>query len=102
MLIHSDKHPLFATFGGIHHIYANPEALKALTKGGTFPDGSVLVFGLLEAKEENGAWVEGSRKLVGVMKRHRMRFKTTGGWGFEGFKGDSLSERLVRAANEQC
>jgi cytochrome P460 len=102
MVIYSDKHPLFGAFGGIHHVYANPEAERALVKGGTFPDGSVLVFDLLEAKDENGAWVEGPRKLVGVMKKDRKRFGDLGGWGFEGFKGDSRTERLVTDARGQC
>ena len=56
MVIYSDKHPLFAEFGGLHHVYANAEAMRALVKGGTFPDGSVLVLDLHEAKDENGAW----------------------------------------------
>src|SRR2546428_806498 len=93
MVIYSDKHPLFAQFGGLHHVYANAEAMRALIKGGKFPDGSVLVLDLLEAKEENGAYVEGSRKLVAVMEKNGAAFKTTGGWGFEAFKGDRQSER---------
>jgi len=102
MLISSDKHPLFATFGGLHHIYANAEAMKAYVKGGTFPDGSVIVFDLLDAKEENGAWVGGDRKFIGVMVKNRARYKATGGWGFEGFKGDSRTDRMVTDANGQC
>ena len=102
MVIYSDKHPLFAQFGGLHHVYANAEAMRALVKGGTFPDGSVLVFDLLEAKDENGAYVEGRRKLLGVMEKDRARFKATGGWGFEAFKGDSQTERLVTDATAQC
>jgi len=100
MVIYSDKHPLFAEFGGLHHVYANAEAMRALVKGGTFPDGSVLVLDLHEAKDENGAWVEGSRKLVGVMEKDRARFKATGGWGFEAFKGQT--ERTVTDASAQC
>jgi len=102
MVIYSDKHPLFAEFGGLHHVYANAEAMRALVKGGTFPDGSVLVLDLLEAKDENGAWVEGSRKLVDVMEKDRARFKATGGWGFEAFKGGSQTERTVTDASAQC
>jgi len=102
MVIYSDKHPLFAEFGGLHHVYANAEAMRALVKGGTFPDGSVLVLDLLEAKDESGAWVEGSRKLVGVMEKDRARFKATGGWGFEAFKGGSQTERTVTDASAQC
>ena len=102
MVIYSEKHPLFAQFGGMHHIYANAEAMRAYTKGGTFPDGSVIVFDLLEAKDDNGAWVSGDRKLIGVMRKDRARFKTTGGWGFEGFKGDSRTDRMVTDATAQC
>jgi cytochrome P460 len=102
MVIYSDKNPLFADFGGMHNVYANAEAMRALTKGGTFPDGSVLVFDLLEAKDESGAYVAGDRKLVAVMQKDRARFKATGGWGFEGFKGDSRSDRIVKDASAEC
>src|SRR2546427_7981714 len=100
MVIYSDKRPLFAEFGGLHHVYANAEAMRALVKGGTFPDGSVLVLDLHEAKDENGAWVEGSRKLVGVMEKDRARFKATGGGGVEAFKGGSQTERAGARSGE--
>ena len=102
MLIHSDKHPLFAQFGGMHHVYVNPQGLGAMTKGGKFPDGTVLVFDLLAAKEENGAYVEGERKLLAVMQKNRTQWKTTGGWGFEAFKGDSRTERIAADPMGQC
>jgi hypothetical protein len=102
MVIYSNKNPLFGEFGGMHNLYANAEAMRAYTKGGTFPDGSVIVFDLLEAKDENGAWVGGERKLVDVMHKDRAKYKTTGGWGFEGFKSDSRTERMVTDASAQC
>jgi hypothetical protein len=102
MVIHSDKHPLYGQFGGIHHVYVSPDGVRAMTKGGSFPDGTVLVFDLLEAKDDNGAWVEGPRKLVAVMVKARDKYKRTGGWGFEAFKGDSRTERLVTDPVEQC
>src|SRR3989442_12995584 len=102
MVIYSDKHPLFAEFGGLHHVYANAEAMRALVKGGTFLDGSVLVLDLHEAKDENGAWVEGSRKLVGVMEKARARFKATGGGGREGVKGASQTGRTGGPAPPPC
>ena len=102
MVIYSEKHPLFGSFGGMHHIYANTEAMRAYTKGGTFPDGSVIVFDLLEAKDEGGSYAPGDRKLIGVMTKNRTRFKETGGWGFEGFKADSRTERMVTDAKGQC
>lgn len=95
-------HPLYESFGGIHHLYANTQALKGY-KAGKFPDGSVIVFDLLEAKAENNAVVEGPRKVVGVMAKGSGKWKETGGWGFEGFKGDSKSERAVgKEAAKAC
>jgi hypothetical protein len=94
-------HPLYDSFGGIHHIYANDKALKAMTEGDTYPDGSVLIFDLLEAKSENNAIVEGNRKVLGVMEKDSKKFKETGGWGFEGFKGDT-QERVVKDAKNEC
>ncbi|MFN0063158.1 MAG: cytochrome P460 family protein [Myxococcaceae bacterium] len=87
-------HPLHEAFGGIHHIYANDRALRALQRGKPFPDGSVFVFDLLEAKSGDNAITEGARKVVGVMEKRTKAFASTGGWGFEGFKGDT-QERVV-------
>ncbi|MFN7965371.1 MAG: cytochrome P460 family protein [Acidobacteriota bacterium] len=95
-------HPLFESFGGIHHIYANDKALAALEAGGKqYPDGSVFVFDLLDATATGGAVVEGKRKIVGVMEKNAQRFAATGGWGFEGFKADTR-ERVVADAGASC
>jgi len=87
-------HPLYDAFGGIHHIYANKKALAGY-KSGKFADGSVIIFDLLEAKTEGSAITEGNRKVVGVMHKDGRQYKDTGGWGFEGFKGGSKTERAV-------
>lgn len=93
-------HPLYEAFGGIHHIYANDKAMRGYITG-KFPDGSVIVFDLLEAKSENNTYVEGARKVVGVMYKDSKKFKNTGGWGFEAFKGDT-KERVVKNAEQDC
>ena len=81
-------HPLYASFGGLHHLYANDKAMRGY-RAGRFPDGAVIVFDLLEVDKSDNAIAEGPRKIVGVMQRDRRKFKDTGGWGFEGFvKGD--------------
>lgn len=101
-MIIQEKHPLYKPFGGIHHIYANPKALKAIKKGaGVYPDGSVLIFDLLEAEEKDNTIVEGSRKVLGVMEKDSKRFANTGGWGFEGFKKNS-KVRLVKNPKPDC
>jgi len=94
-------HPLHGSFGGIHHIYANSKALDTMSHGKGYPDESVIVFDLLEAKSENNAIVEGPRKVVGVMQKDSKKFAATGGWGFEGFKGNT-KERAVTDPKSAC
>lgn len=89
-------HALYDTFGGIHHLYANKLAEKGYASG-NFPDGAVIAFDLLEAVSADNTVQEGPRKVLGVMLKDSRRYKDTGGWGFEGFKGDSTSGRAVGA-----
>lgn len=102
MVIHDKTHPLFEAFGGIHHVYVNPAGTKAARSGGAYPDGTVFVFDLLEAKSEGGAMTEGPRKFVGVMAKNAKAYAATGGWGFEAFKGDTKDQRVVTDAKLQC
>ncbi len=53
-------HALHASFGGIHHLYANAKAMQGY-KSGRFADGSVIIFDLLEAKSADNAINEGAR-----------------------------------------
>lgn len=94
-------HPLYEAFGGIHHIYANKKALDGYRSGNKFKDGSIIIFDLLEAVSENNAIVEGKRKVVGVMIKDSKKYKNTGGWGFEGFAGDSR-DRVVKNMEGEC
>lgn len=98
-------HALHDTFGGIHHLYANQRAEQGY-KSGKFADGSVIVFDLLQTKAADHAVHEGDRKILGVMHKNSKKYKNTGGWGFEGFKGDSKTDRVVgnnaAAACFQC
>jgi hypothetical protein len=93
-MVIQEGHPLHGTFGGIHHLYGNGKAMEGY-KGGTFPDGAVITFDLLEAPLADHAITEGKRKVLGVMHKDGKKYATTGGWGFEGFAGDSKTERVV-------
>jgi hypothetical protein len=86
-------HPLHDSFGGIHHLYANSKAMEGYRRS-AFRDGAVIVFDLLEAVSADNAVSEGARKVVGVMRKDSKRYAATGGWGFEGFRGDTR-ERVV-------
>lgn len=92
-------HPLHASFGGIHHLYANARAMEGY-RSGQFGDGSVIIFDLLEAQAADHAVSEGKRKVVGVMHRDTRKYAATGGWGFEGFVGGDPAQRAVGANAE--
>lgn len=95
-------HPLHASFGGIHHVYANAKAMEGY-KSGRFKDGSVIVFDLLEANTADNALTEGKRKVAGVMHRDAGKYAATGGWGFEGFAAGDPARRAVGAnAKSAC
>jgi len=97
--------PIFSRYGGIHHIYANQNAMEGY-RTGSFPDGSVIVFDLLETSENAGVTSEGPRKFIDVMVKDGKWAAETGGWAYEEFRGDSETERSLsgegRAACNQC
>jgi hypothetical protein len=70
----------FATEGGIHHIYANEKAFEGYGTG-KFPDGSGIVYVLLETKELPGntlVCLEGPTRRVDVMVKHSERYRDRG------------------------
>lgn len=96
------SHELYNVFGGIHHVYANDKALVALKgKKNDYPDGSTFVFDLLDHTGDSTALTEGERKILGVMYKDAAKFAKTGGWGFEGFAGNSRN-RVVTDGGESC
>ena len=78
--------PAFASEAGIHHIYANKKALEGYETG-RFPDGSVIVYELLDTKEAGGDTIEAARRRIDVMAKESEMYRTTGGWGFRTFPG---------------
>lgn len=94
-------HPLYQAFGGMHHLYANAQAIQGYLSG-HFPDGAVIVFDLHEAAAGDHAVTAGARKVLGVMVRDHQRYAATGGWGFEGFKGDTRERVVGTTAGSAC
>lgn len=95
------EHPLADPFGGIHHIYANSEAMNGLTSD-QYEDGAVFVFDLLDYDDSNGLIVETDRKRIDVMQYDASLFAETGGWGYDTFVGDSATERLDQDVTVAC
>lgn len=94
--------PAFATEGGIHHIYANDKALQGY-ESGKFPDGSVIVYDLLETKEVGGNTIEGQTRRVDVMLKQSEHYASTGGWQYMSFSGnDQTNGRLTAEREATC
>lgn len=94
--------PSNPSLSGYHHIYANGKAMQGYVSG-YFPEGSVLVFDVIEAKEQNGNTQEGNRKHIDVMVKDSLQYAATGGWGYEEFGGDSHTNRiLTTTVRTQC
>lgn len=89
----------FATEGGIHHIYANEKAREGYDTG-KFPDGSVIVYDLLETKEIAGNTIEGPTRRVDVMMKKSELYRTTGGWEFMSFQGSDRTRGKLAAERQ--
>lgn len=100
-VIYSDQHPLFDPFGGVHHIYANSKAAAVYRRNGKqFPDGSAIVFVLYEAKDADGMYVAGKKKVTALMVKDSQRYARTYGWGWQAW--DANGKKLVTKPVEQC
>jgi hypothetical protein len=77
-MVIQEGHPLYGSFGGVHHLYANGKAMEGY-RTGKFADGSVMAFDLLEAKAADNAITEGKRKVLGVMHKDSRKYADTGG-----------------------
>ena len=93
------KSSLYATIGGIQHVYANEKGMEGY-RTGRFPEGSILVYDFLKTEEDaknEGTVHEGPRRFTSVMVRDSNRYAATVGWGFEEFRGDSETDRMIAA-----
>jgi Cytochrome P460 len=93
--------PIFERQGGIHHFYANAEAVLGY-RSGVFPDGAILIDDLLTAEETGGVTKAGPRRQTSVMVRDAARYADTGGWGFEVFEKDGREGTLTPARRAAC
>lgn len=73
---------------GMQHIYANALAMQGY-RTGKFPNGSIIVFDRFLLDTSGTHTKAGARQLVDLMEKDSVRFRDTGGWGFDEFVGDS-------------
>lgn len=95
-------HPAFASYGGLHHIYANELALAGY-RDGQFADGSVLTYDLFETQvTADGSIDQGPRRHVDVMVKDSRRYAATGGWGYAEFAAGADADRLSGKQRAGC
>lgn len=92
--------PQFKTEEGMHHIFANQEAVGGYSSG-SFPDGSIIVYELRDTRQMSGVIVEGDRKRVDVMIKDSSH-QSTGGWRFERFWGNDQAQDAVHDSGASC
>ena len=95
------SNPVMKSEEGMHHVFANPKAADSYATG-DFPDGSVLVYELRDAQQQNGVITEGNRRRVDVMIKDSDLYKSTGGWRFERFFGDQHDENAIHDSGHSC
>ncbi len=95
------ENPRAGRFVGLHHVYANAQALEGY-ESGRFPDGAVIVFDLLDVHTGKGTTDEGPRKFTDVMLKDSRRFAGTGGWGYQEFEGPARERKLDAEKAAAC
>lgn len=100
-LIMHGSNPQFKSEEGMHHIFANENAVDGYASG-HFADGSIIVYELREAQEKKGAIFEGERRRVDVMIKDSRVYKDTGGWRFERFWGSEHTQNAIHDSGTSC
>lgn len=87
---------------GFQHVYANDQALAGL-RSGHYADGAIIVLDRIALQDsDNNVTNEAARKVLLVMMKNQQRYASTGGWGFEAFKGGDRAQRIVQDGGAQC
>jgi hypothetical protein len=89
---------------GVHLIYVNRVGFDRLKRGGSapYPDGTVFVDDVREFSEDDGAYRQGARKFLTVMVKDSKKYASTGGWGFQAWKGGDPAQPIVDDSPKQC
>lgn len=92
---------MHARLGGLHHVYANLQAMEGL-ESGRYADGATFVFDVQHVTTKDDVTSESSRRLLNVMVKHSAKYAATGGWGYEEFTGDGREPMLDDARRTEC
>ena len=88
-------------YRGFNHVYGNEKAVEGYTSG-NFPDGSSIVFDVVEVVENNNYTSEVKRHHMDVMVKDSVKFLKTGGWGYAQFESDNSPRMLTLEQKVKC
>jgi Cytochrome P460 len=91
-------------FAGVHLIYVNPVGVDRLKRGGStpYPDGTVFVDDVREFATDDGVYQQGARKFLTLMVKDSKKYASTGGWGFQAWRGGDPTKPIVNDPPKQC
>ncbi len=89
---------------GVHLIYVNRIGTDRFKRGGsaTYPDGTVFVDDVRDFSLDDGVYHQGGRKFLTVMVKDSKKYASTGGWGFQAWKGGDPTKPIVDDPPQQC
>jgi len=81
------------------NVFVNPAAYRAFVKSGRWPDQSIFILEIRQAKSEGsinkGGQFQGEVTGIEVLVKDTKRFAETKGWGFFEFGGDRQPAQLL-------
>jgi hypothetical protein len=89
---------------GLHLIYVNAIGADRFKRGGSaaYPDGTVFVDDVREFSVDELVYHQGGRKFLTVMVKDSKKYASTGGWGFQAWKGGDPSKPIADEPTKQC
>ena len=102
MVVYDKTSPLFDDFAGLHDVYVSESGYKTMRTGGTYTDGTVLVFDLFDLDAQPGSYGPGKRKALAVMAKDSKGHADSGGWAFYLFDEGNPSKQMVKDGKTEC
>ena len=89
---------------GVHHVYVNKTGADRFKRGGTgqYPEGTTFVDDVREFTLDDGVYHEAGRKFLTVMIKNSKKYASTGGWGFQAWKGGDPTQPIASDPVKMC
>ncbi len=89
-------------FHGYRNVYVNAAGAKAMTGGGAYAEGSVLVMSFHAPVKDGDTYTQGKPIKYVIMRKDGARAKATGGWAYEAYPAASMKPLVGDKTAEKC